>query len=429
MSTTQKKGGIHYGFVMVVACCLMCLSAAISWNCAGIFFAPVVKELGIMRGSLALYLTVMALTTSIFLPVAGRLLEKVNNRILLVVMAIINAVAIGAMGTHQSVMGFYLSGVGIGIPQAFFLYLVGPTMMNRWFAKKTGFFTGICMAFSGIFAVILNPIGGYVIATYGWRTAYMFFGALILVICVPAALLVKDRPSMMGLQPYGYDEAEEAAKANANKGGLPGITFSAAIKTLPFVLFVAWAIVQALYNDVNSYLPSYATSLGFGIAISSTIGSMTMLGSVISKIGLGAVNDKSVVGALLVAGTAAITGVALMTFAGPSNPTLLLAGALLWGICHANVTVQIPLVVRKVFGPREYTQILAVIMMVVNLASSFGQSLWGYVADANGGSFYYSMVSVLGCAFLVSVISVGAYLSRKRLSWIKEQEMSSLAAK
>ncbi|MHB8074764.1 MFS transporter [Desulfosporosinus fructosivorans] len=414
MRTKQNTNRFHHGFFIVLACCAMSLTSSITWNTAGIFFVPVIKDLGILRGSLALYLSVVSFTTMFFLPIAGQLIYRFDARKVLSIFVIINATTVASMSTFTHVYHFYIAAVFLGLSQAFFLYIATPTLINKWFKVRTGFFTGLCMAFTGIGAVIFNPLGGYLISTYGWRAAYLTFGVIMLVLVLPPVVLfIRNSPSDMGLQQYGYTKVDqEKDKAQLKDTGVP---VSVAVKSSAFFVLLFFLGSIALYTDINVYYPAYATSLGKGVAIASTIGSASMFGSLTGKVILGWLNDRTTVGAILFAGISGFIGVALITFVGPYSSALLLVGAFLYGLGFAAAMVQSPILTRKIFGTRHFSQVYSVVMMVYSFASAVGQSLWGFIADANGGSYKIPLIMIMGLAVSFVIFGISAYALRKRV--------------
>lgn len=78
MNSTRLR--FHYGYVIVACCCLMMgVNVGISFSCAGIFYRPVSESLGIPVGEFGIYMSIMYITSTIFLPFAGRLLERYSS--------------------------------------------------------------------------------------------------------------------------------------------------------------------------------------------------------------------------------------------------------------------------------------------------------------------------------------------------------------
>ncbi|MDD4803217.1 MAG: MFS transporter [Syntrophomonas sp.] len=408
-----NPGRIHYGFYVLIACCAIGLTTAITWNCAGIFIVPVISELSLNRGPFSLYLTIIALVMTFFLPLAGKIFAYKNARVILSVCVLVNAAGIGAMSFFTSVYHFYIAAVFLGFAQTFLLVLATPSLINRWFHSQKGLILGICSAFTGIGAVILNPVGGYIIEIYGWRTAYLVLGAIIAIFVFPVvALLIRNYPSDMGLKPYGYS-AEKSPEINNNPEVGTGVSVSTAIKSAPFLILVIFEFAMGLYNSFNVSLPSYASSIGMGVIVASTIGSASMLGSLLGKIGLGYLNDKTVMGALIICGVCGFSGVGILSLTGSASPIFILAGAFLFGICMSASQVQAPLLVMKIFGTRQFSQIYSIVMMVFSLVQAIGQSLWGFIADANGGSYSLPLTIIMGIVLIIPMAGCLAYNGRK----------------
>lgn len=202
-----EKFHIHYGYVIVLCCCLiMGVNVGIAISCAGIFYKPVSISLNVSVGKLGLYASAIYMASAIMLPFAGKLTEKFGSRIMLTVNSAIMGVCYLSMAQFNSVWQFYLAGGVIGITLAFLLYLSFPTLINSWFQTRVGFFIGVCSAASGIGGIIFNPFGAWLITEYGWRIAFGVFGLIILFVITPIlGLLIKNNPQDIGTQPVSND--------------------------------------------------------------------------------------------------------------------------------------------------------------------------------------------------------------------------------
>ena len=66
---------MHYGFVIVVCCCLMMgINIGLSFSCAGIFYRPVSTDLGVSVGAFGIYMSLMYVASTLMLPLAGKLM-------------------------------------------------------------------------------------------------------------------------------------------------------------------------------------------------------------------------------------------------------------------------------------------------------------------------------------------------------------------
>lgn len=402
----------------IIGCFAPC---SLALSCAGIFFTPVSDALGVGKGVFALYLTIMLISTTIALPFEGKLMETKDLRIVLSAAVVFIGVPLICMSFFNQVWQFYIAGVFLGIGLAALLILAVPTLINRWFRKNVGFYIGLCMAFTGIGGVVFNLVGGSLIASgpEGWRTGYLVFGIVTLVLALPFTLFcVRSYPKDLGLDPVGE---EFSSDGTAVKIAAEGVTASAAMRSLAFFMLAIFAGLINLAINFYQYLPSYAASLTQFpdvVAISATLASAAMLGQAIGKVVLGIINDKvSVRAGMFVSTGCGVLGLAVMWLVPGSVPAML-AGGFAFGVFYASATVLGPLMTRAVFGTLEYSTIYSRVAMVGSLAGAFGASIWGFIVDAAG----FSNVFIIGIAgaILVAVFGVIALSAKKRLPYTTE---------
>jgi MFS family permease len=420
----EKQKGFHYGYLIVAAGIAMCVGpSALAFSCAGIFYTPVSTALGVGRGAFALYMTVLGLFMAFSLPFAGKMLANLDARICLSLATIFVGGGILAMSFYNAVWQFYISGAFIGMGEAFLIWLAVPTLINRWFKKRVGFFLGLCMAFTGIGGVIFNPVGGALIASGsdGWRMGYLVFGILALVISLPFTLfVVRSYPSDKGLLPYGDDgstgtEASTGATATAQTK-LSGVSSATAMRAPAFYALALFAGLVNFGSTIAQFLPSYASSFAETApeiaALAAILASVSMAGQAIGKVLLGFINDRKVVIGLLTGLIFGICGVLAMWFI-PTVAAILIAGAFLFGVFYASCTVNVPLITREVFGSKDYSNIYSRIAMVGSLISAFAAAIWGFIIDGAGFTVFWT----IGLSIMILAIFVGLFVlnSGKRL--------------
>ncbi|MGV8057368.1 MAG: MFS transporter [Smithellaceae bacterium] len=400
----QKKGGMHYGFVMVIALSGIILTTmSFTWSCAGIFFPSVTKFLAVGKGPFALYLSVICLFMFLTLPFAGKFFALYSARTVLLLSVLLTVVTFIGMSMAQSLYHFYIAGVFLGISQGFIQYLAVPTLIGRWFKERVGFFIGVCASMSGVGGIIFNPIAAKIITDYGWRMGYLSFAIATAVIAIPCALLIAGFPSDKGLKAYGEDTAADAPVI-----ALEGVSYSDAVKSPAFWVLLPFAFFVAFVTNVNFYLPSYAMSLGLSLTIGATVASSSMMGVMIGKILLGYVNDKSIIGGFVFCFGGGIVGLGSMLFFGQFGAWVLVPAAVLYGFSYAGVNVQSPMTARKIVGNRDYPQIYAKIAMAMALSSTIGSNAWGFISDATGGfsSVFMIAIVILALAFVLGMVAL-----------------------
>ncbi|HMU35066.1 MAG TPA: MFS transporter [Pyrinomonadaceae bacterium] len=392
----------HYGYVIVFCCCLiMGVIIGLVMSCAGIFYNPVSTELGVSVGSFGLYMTFVYALSFLMLSIAGKLLDKYSARWLLTGSAAVVGVLYVGMSQFSAVWHFYIAGAVIGISLSFLLYLSYPVLINRWFNARVGFFIGICSAASGIGGVLFNPFGGYLIEGYGWRTTYLIFGGIILLVVTPLlGLLLRDHPSDMGLKPFGEKADESAAAAT-------GMDYAVAVKTPVFYALMVFAFLMISVSTLNLFLPSYITSVGYSVEQSGLVASAIMLGVTIGKVALGYINDRNSLTGVLVSTGLGILGLVLLLM-GQAGMAVMVAGGFMFGWAYAGVTVETALIVRTVFGAKDYSQIFSNISIALALGGAIMAGGWGYLADA----LDFRLILTAGVVLLVLSGVIGVFALR-----------------
>lgn len=397
-----KLGNIHYGYVIVFCCCLiMGVNIGLVMSSAGIFYQPVSDELGVSVGKFGLYMSFNYLTSTLMLSVAGKLMERFSARMLLTLSSAVLGLCLVAMGFFYAVWQFYVTGSVIGITLAFLLYLSFPTMINRWFKVKVGLFIGICSAASGIGGILFNPIGASLISVYGWRTAYMVFGAIILLIITPLlGLLLRNYPSDKGLQ--AYDEGKKAQKQTHKME--TGVEYVKAIKMPIFYGMMVYAFLMISVSTLNLFIPNYVTGLDYSLEQASFAASAVMMGVTIGKVALGTINDKNNVLGVSTTALGGIAGLGLL-LAGQTGIAAVIIGGFLFGWAYAGVTVQTPMLVRAVFGSKNYAQIYSNVSIALAAGGALTAGGWGLLADFTNFKF----ILILGIIFLIVSGCIGLY--------------------
>jgi len=141
-----------------------------------------------------------------------------------------------------------------------------------------------------------------------------------------------------------------------------------------------------------------------------------MVGALLGKVAFGAMSEKAPIATLAICGSSGVIGTLAMLYI-TSIPAFFLAGGFLYGIAYSSCTVQSALLVKRIYGLRCYSQIYSAIMMVYALSTAVGKSLWGFIADHQGGNFTLSfwLVAFLSAVFALS--SIVALLMKKRVVW------------
>lgn len=412
----MKKGGIHYAWFVLVACCMLTFGMGLISYCAGQYLASVSGELGVGMGQLTLYITVQGLGMAFASPFVGRAMEKININLLLTGAYALVILAVAAMGLYTEVWMWYISGAVIGVLGAFCFLIPAPIILGNWFSKKTGFAVGIAMAAAGIGGMIMNPIIATVVADMGWRTAYFVNAAVTAVLVLPFTLFViKLKPADKGLEPYGYDpSATQEAGGDDVASGVPA---KVATKSLPFFLmFIVFGILGFI-SSYTTFIAPFAASLGLSAAIIGLMASMNSFGNMLSKVALGAISDKFGPRILTFIGFGLVIVAFGLLITGNGLVALIVAGACLLGCANAMGSVGAPLYVRSIFGNKDFGVIFSTLQLGLSLVGALAAPIIGFIYDGTGSyeaSFIVGLCTTVAVIVLILIsLSAGKKLPRE----------------
>ena len=440
----------NYAYAIVASCiAIMFFPCAIILTCFGIFITPVTQYFGVPKVSFSLVFSVICLTMMVALPITGRLLKKYSMRTILTIDTLLCGLAYGAMGLVQAVWQLYICGIVIGIGLPGLIFLAVPTLIGNWFSKRVGFFTGLCFAFTGIGGALFNPIGSTLIASGsdGWRMCYFIFAAIILACTLPFTFfVVRDKPSDLGLLPMGSGEKDAAkntvacadisiatntdtdvtisastdaktdvvtVSAHAQSNFDNGISAHKALRMPSFFMIGAFYALITLNQQISQFFPSYAATFAATApeiaAAGGLIAGAVMVGQAVGKVVLGALNDASEKIACFVGVLCGVIGLVLLWLKITTLPVMLL-GAALFGVVYAMTTVETPILVRAVFGNKDYTVIYSRIAIVSSLMSAIALVVWSLIVDGSAGG--YDILFGLGFVLMLSCLILALFALR-----------------
>ena len=413
----NNSGKIHFGWFIALMCFLIQGAAfGIVTNTRGLFFSLMCQDLGVQLGVLTRCYLFSAFFTVISIPVASKMIPRVNLRLFLSFFGVLLAFTMFVYGSCTKVFHVYILSCVQGLCTAFLVSMTTNLLVNNWFIKSKGLVLAICGAASSLFGAVFNIVTSNMIAAHGWRYSFRVLGIIVFFVIVPAtAAFAVFSPRNMGLHPYGWNEAIEAVESNKEGAShrLTGVDKKAAVRSLAFVFLILGTVMANLMAQVAQLFAGYGESLGMGKA-AAYLTTIAMVTSLIYKIGLGEMSD--VIGvrkAMAVACIVGCTGALLL---------ILFGGRPGWGVyvgCGMVVTpmaatlILVPLWTMELFGQKDFAALMSYAQITAYIAASFGVTLMGTIIDLGGyAAFRVTCLVLLVILFLSSELS---FFFRKRM--------------
>jgi predicted MFS family arabinose efflux permease len=210
----QRPFGQKYAFVVVAIAFTALLVGAGQRSAPGVLIIPLENAFGWSRDVTSLSAAIGIFLYGLVGPFAAALMQSFGVRRTLVCALTLMAVATGASAwmtqPWQLILSWgVLSGLGTGCVAVVF----GATVINRWFVKHRGLMMGLLTASTATGTLVFLPGMAALAESGGWRPVVLTVSAVCVALLPLAWWLLPERPSDIGLVPYGADPATYKAPA------------------------------------------------------------------------------------------------------------------------------------------------------------------------------------------------------------------------
>ena len=399
---------VYYGWWIVAASMLLtALSSGSAFYAFGLFIVPFDEDFGWSRGQVSGAISLHFLIVGLTGPFAGRFIDRHDARILILIGLAIAGTSYLALTLVSTLWTLYVLWAVLAVGTALFGIVPVGVLIARWFDRRRGMATGIAMVGVGLGGLVLAPVTGSVIDSYGWERAATFLGLLLITLPVPfILLLIRNTPANLGLLPDGADPSDAAA-ADARKRAAETTWRPADALRTPAFWFVGGAFFLASTATVGvlqhqaSFMRDYAlapTMAALGVGITSGVGAA-------GKLAFGYFADRFPVRyAALVSFGCQATGLVLLLLT--QQTWALWTYVVLFGIGMGATVVLVPLLVAEVFGTGSFGTLFGSVNAVQGLGLAVGPLAGGIIFDASGSyaiAFEVSLLLYLGAAILVFI--------------------------
>ncbi|HZZ08061.1 MAG TPA: MFS transporter [Candidatus Binataceae bacterium] len=405
--TSRERQGWLIGGCLFVSLFLLWGSG---YNTAGLFIAPLLKQFGWGRTQVSLLFAVLALASGVSAPLAGRLLERVEARLIIASGAILSGVGLAAASRANSfgpmLFAYALLGLGLGLST----FVPTALVVSNWFGERRGVALGIVMGGQSLGGMVMAPAVSYAIAAWGWRAGE-------LVLAVPMFLVVT--PLVLG---FVRSHPPETPRADAETQGsgrdifadLPGLEVAEALRTRSF-----WMIVLAQFffplagAGAFVHMVAYLIGIGYGSAAAALSLSLVLLFATIGQPLMGIVADR-IGGRVSLALAFGMLAVSLVMLLAASQIAILGLFILVFGLIIAGPIVLVPLVVAESLGVRRYGSLMGLVGFPFTLGLALGPLAAGAIYDLSA-----SYASAFELCAVISIVGVAASLVCVPAEWEK----------
>ena len=383
IASAVSRTGFFFGWWVVFA------SAAIVFLTGGTFFYgfgalfnPIVNEFGWSRASVSFAFSLRSEVGGLAAPVVGFAVDRVGSRRLMVVGVALVAIGFVLLSRIESLWAFYGAVVVIAIGMSATGGPVGMVAIAHWFQRQRGRALAVMTVGAGASGVMVLVLAA-LISAVGWRDALVIMAAVQLVVCIPLALSVRNRPEDMGLRPDGEPfERIGGEERTRPPAAAEGMTAREALRSGTF-----WkmAIAGGLTNlgviaIVVHQIPFFTSSVGLseGLAAAS-VTAMTLL-SLLGRLGFGYLAD-TMDKRHVTAACYAITGLALLLYASVYEAWQILYVLPVFALGFGGSIPVRPAFQAEYFGLKAFGAIQGLAFTIATLGGLLGPVFAGWMYD------------------------------------------------
>ncbi|MDP1868713.1 MAG: MFS transporter [Bradyrhizobium sp.] len=255
LSATLARRNIHYGWAMVGVTFLTALIAAGTVGAPGVFIVPLQKEFGWSTAEISSALSIRFILFGLMAPFAAALLNRYGLRnVTLTSLLVVASGLVASLFMTQIWQLVLLWGVVIGLGTGMTALVLGATIAARWFSTRRGLVVGILTASVATGQLVFLPLLASLTESLGWRMALGLICVMLGVAALAVLLVMRDRPSDLGLRPFGDEGTEPLPVPPPNAAPIVAAALGAlcdAAKTKVFwILFATFFICGASTNGL-----------------------------------------------------------------------------------------------------------------------------------------------------------------------------------
>ena len=343
----------------------------------GAFFKPMAAEFGAGRSSTSAVFSLTVFVWCLLGWPAGHLSDRFGPRVVVGAGAIVMGGGLILTAFIDRLwMGYltYSVGVGIGIATA---YVPMVAVVGGWFLRRRNSALGIAVAGIGCGTVLVAPAAAAMIQRFGWRDTDLVLGVVAMALLLGCAALVERPP--VHVTPSAID-------------------VRAAIRTPAFGLLYLNSFLSSMALFVPFvYLPAFAHDHGANEIASAALISIIGGASVIGRLGLGAIADRTSTIRLYQACFLLLAASFGLWLFGSSYATMVVF-AIAMGTGYGGFVALSPAVLAELFGVARLGTVMGILYTSGAVGALLGPPIAGMIIDYTGSyrwAIAYSLAGAL----------------------------------
>ncbi len=393
-----RQGGLILGLSM---------AQLITWGSVFYTFAlligPIEQALGVTRAQSSLAFSLALLAEGLCAYPVGRWIDRGHERLVMTAGSLLAGICLVLHGFIDSLGGFYLVWIGLGVAMSATLYTPVFAVVTRRYPDNFRRAIITMTFLGGLASTVFIPLTAWMIAGWGWRAALWALAALQILVCLPLhAWLLRDAPRRVA----------------PVSGAPPPVALGRLLVGAPFLLVGTFIV---LFMAVTAALPAHLVSLlrergmaeTWAIAVPAAIGVIQVLGRLLlyffeSRFDVHLANR--VIPSLVPLGLGALL-LAPLLGTGSAALVLVLLFVLLFGAGNGMITIVKGTAIAQYVNREHVASLNGALGVPLALARAAAPLMLGLTWNPQVGYRYGLILLLLMCALAMAAL----WLAQRRV--------------
>jgi len=292
------RRNIHYGWVVVGVTLLTTVVGAAAMSTPGVLIVPLEQEFGWTDAQISSALAIRLMLFGLLGPFAAAFMNRYGVRAVVIsAVTLISTGFLASLAMSHVWQLILLWGVVVGVGTGLTAMVLAVTVATRWFNAHRGLVMGIFAASNATGQLVFLPVIAQLATHYGWRMALVFVCCLLALAGSVALVLMRDRPSDVGLPLYGETAVTPPPAAGAGLVSLllsPLIVLKDAARSPIFwVLFGTFFVCGCSTNGlIQTHFITLCHDYGLPAVTAASVLAMMGIFDFFGTIGSGWLSDR-----------------------------------------------------------------------------------------------------------------------------------------
>ncbi len=401
---------VHYRWIIVAAGGVLGCVAIGGLFSLPVFLRPIAQDTGWSTTGISTAMTLAFVALALGSIAWGTLSDRVGPRIVVLAGSLLLTAGLALASLATSLVAFQLLfGVVVGFSAA---AIFAPMMacVTGWFDTRRSLAVSLVSAGMGMAPMTMSPLAAWLVQAHDWRSSLQIIAALVAIIMLPVALLVRRPPAL----------AQAASAAEPGAAHEPSLSVGQAMRSAPFLILVLTSFLScATHSGPIFHTVSYAVTCGIPLMAAVSIYSLEGLAGMGGRLVFGLLGDRFGAARVLVLALLA-QAIVVLGYVYARELGSFYTVAALFGFTYAGVMPLFAVIARENFPLR----MLGTVIGSITMASSLGMAL----GPVLGGLIYDTLSSYAWLFIGAFSLGIGAFLSALAFTRLPRRRMMAVVA-